>query len=407
MVIKQKNLIFNIYCTLVFLTYILSVNIVPPSIQWVSNKLWILSLFVLSILALSGVKYKIKNSFIMPLVLLFFYSITSSYSYFLHFNISTALKTSFASSLLYFLLFFTIANISTYFTAKELLKPFLVSSSIVILLSILVYLGFEPTFYFDDKEELDKYLTLKFGGVLIGFSGIYLNQNNFGVTLIVAIATIFAITVTNNHSTRKIRSIIFFILLTAFVFLMLTVSRASILAVLLILILYLIKSYRKKSSFYMTIIIILVLIMLYFYFNEQVDYLVNRVENDGTSGRTEIWSDAIRKFYNSPWFGVGNYKYISATGNELSAHNVYINKLVSEGVLSMIFWASWLMYGLCSSIKTYFKSKDKISIIIAASFIGILVHQVFESTISNIYSILTLFLMVVYTLNFKVKINNK
>lgn len=398
MVIKRKKLIFSIYCILVLLAYILSVNIVSPFFQLISKSLWILSLLTLSILVLIESKYKVNKCFIVPFLLLLLYSIMSSYSYLLHFNTSVLSMNLIASNLFYFLLFYTIVTMGEVFTAKEFFKPFLLGSLIVVSLSVLIYLGFEPTFYLQDQEALDTYLTLKFGDVIVGFSGVYLNQNTFGITLIITIATIFATIVTDSYRKKSIRGIMFFVLITAFAFLMLTVSRASILAVVLLISLYFIKNYKKKSSFYMVCIIVLALVMLYFYFNEQVDYLVNRVESDGTSGRTEVWSDALRNFYENPWFGVGNYRHVLANGVELSAHNVYIQKLASQGVLSTIFWYSWLVYGFYLSLKIYFQTKDKMNVLLSSFFISILVHQVFESTISNSFSILTLFLMVVYAL---------
>ena len=406
MVIKRKKLIFRLYYTLVCLTYILSVNIVPPFIQWMSNKLLIFSLFFLSGLVLSESKYRLKSYFTLPLLLLLLYSTLSWPAIFLNFNNSEALKIFFTSSFLYFLLFITLAYISRYFTVEELFKPFITSSLIILFLSVSVYLGFEPTFYFDDEEELERYLTLKFGGILIGFSGVYLNQNTFGMILIVAIATMFSAITAGGYRKKATYIIIVCGLIIAIVFLILTFSRASILSTSIIFTLYLVKKYKSKLSIYIVAITTLVLLMTYIYFYDSIIFLTDRVEADGSSGRTEIWSDALNIFYNNPWFGVGHYKYISASGNELSAHNAYLNKLASEGIFSTVFWFFWLTYGLWFSIKNYFKSNNKTSIIIAASFFSILIHQFFENTISNVYSILTLFLMLVYTLNIN-KVNKK
>ncbi len=254
MVIKRKKLIFRLYYTLVCLTYILSVNIVPPFIQWMSNKLLIFSLFFLSGLVLSESKYRLKSYFTLPLLLLLLYSTLSWPAIFLNFNNSEALKIFFTSSFLYFLLFITLAYISRYFTVEELFKPFITSSLIILFLSVSVYLGFEPTFYFDDEEELERYLTLKFGGILIGFSGVYLNQNTFGMILIVAIATMFSAITAGGYRKKATYIIIVCGLIIAIVFLILTFSRASILSTSIIFTLYLVKKYKSKLSIYIVAI---------------------------------------------------------------------------------------------------------------------------------------------------------
>lgn len=405
MIISRKSLIYRTYFILVCLTYMMSVNILPPLIKWIGNKLWIASLILLSMLVLVQAHFKLQKREAYPILILLLFSSSLIYIYVFQFYYLNGLITAFASGLLYFLLFASIAFISKLFTIQSILKPFLISSIVILFLSIIVYMGYEPTYYFEDQETLDMYLDLKFGNSLVGFSGVYLNQNTFGMILLTAESIIFSTILINRKSKHSFyyRFLVLCFLVTL-LFIFLTVSRATILAALLILFLFNIRSYKSKLSLYLTLLALILCLFIYFYFGSYINFLMDRVSNDGTSNRTDIWADAIRVFKQNLWFGVGEYKYYTPAGAELSAHNAYIHKLASQGIIVSTLWFLWLFYGLFCALRQYTKKNTIISVVIAASYIAILIHQFFENTITNTYAPITVFLMLMYSL--LININN-
>lgn len=92
--------------------------------------------------------------------------------------------------------------------------------------------------------------------------------------------------------------------------------------------------------------------------------------------RSEIWVDAFNVFTHNFLFGVGDYKYITKIGIG-SAHNVYLNKLASEGIFSFLFWFFSILIGIYFFFSKYIfsNSKYKIDVFLVCSFMGILIHQ--------------------------------
>lgn len=394
MVISNRNLIYKIYFSLVCLTYITSSNIVPFYVKWVSNKVWIGLLLILTLLTLVQTSFKFQTKLAIPFSILFLFNISLACVFLFHFYISIALTQWFSSAFLYFLLFFAVVNTSKFISIRNLLRPFLICSLVIIFLSAVTFLGYEPTFYANDDASLQRYLSIKSSSALVGFSGIYLNQNSFGIYLYIAISTIFytILIKTKDEKNLSYKSLVLFFLI-ALLFLFLTVSRGAILAGVIILLLFNLRNYKNKTSLYFSLTSIIFFILIYLYFNEYITFLIDRVENDGTSSRSEIWADAIQVFRSNPWLGVGVYEY-GVSG--LSAHNVYINKLASQGVITATLWFLWLLYGLYWALKKYVVKQNISSVVISSSFIAILIHQIFENTISDTYSPLTLFLLVIY-----------
>lgn len=399
MTISRKSIIYKIYFILICLSYMMSVNILPPLIQWVGNKLWIASLISLTALLLIQNEFRIQKRLIYPISILLLFSFILNYIYIFHFDSDDGFAVSFSSGFLYFLLFLSFTMLSKLLTIQNILKPFLVSTIVILLLSVAVYLGYKPRFYLDNQESLDMYLDLKFGSKLVGFSGLYLNQNIFGMTLLTAESVIFSAIILNRNLKNSFyyKFLILCFLITLF-FIFLTVSRATILATLIILLLFNIRNYKNKLSLYLTLLGLTLCLFVYLYFNTYINFLIDRVSNDGTSSRTDIWANALNVFKQNFWFGVGEYKYYTSSGGRLSAHNAYIHKLASQGIIASLLWFSWLLYGLYCALKQYFNKDTVIHVVLATSYIAILVHQFFENAISNTYVPITVFLMMTYSL---------
>jgi len=370
------------------LTYTLSLNIVPPLIQWGVNKLWIFTLLLLLLLNIKIFTKKIEFSFFLIVLSIFCYYLFLSISAFINFSTLDAVTYSFIYGFCYFSLFLIFYNLKNFLKISELFYPFVLCSSFVVIFSIIIYLGFKPTFYLSDQDQLDSYTDLKFGGGLIGFSGVYLNQNSFSIMLLISIVSIYSYILSAVNISKRYINFLYLMLIFSFFFLFLTMSRGAILSILLIIFLYFLKGYRNKSTFYIFGSLVALGVILYLFFYQYIDFFINRVQNDGTSSRSEIWVDAFNVFTHNFLFGVGDYKYITKIGIGLSAHNVYLNKLASEGIFSFLFWFFSILIGIYFFFSKYIfiNSKYKIDVFLVCSFMGILIHQFFENTIVNTYS---------------------
>lgn len=392
----SKKIIFRLYLIFICLTYTLSLNIIPPLILWGVNKFWFFTLIFLFLLSIKALTKRVEFPFFIIIFSIFCYFIFLSVSNFVNFGAIGSIKYSFTYGLCYLLLFIIVYKLKNFLTISELCAPFVVCSVFILFLSVLVYVGFQPNFYFNDQEQLDNYTNLKFGGELIGFSGVYLNQNSFSMMLLISIISIYSYILSAVDVGRKYVNFLYLMLIASLLFLFLTMSRAAIFSLFLIFSLYFLKGYRNKSTFYIFGSLIVVGVVLYLFFYQYIDFFINRVQSDGTSSRSEIWADAFDVFTHNMLFGVGNYKYVTPVGIQLSAHNVYLNKLASEGIIPFFFWFLAILVGVYYFFKKYIflYSKSKVNIFLISSFMGILVHQFFENVISNIYDPLSVFFII-------------
>lgn len=401
MIYKISKIQYLLYFILVILTYITSSNIVPPLVKWPANKMWYLVFFAATFFLIYGTRAVVSKKIVFPILVLFIYSICVTISYFLNFGILWALIYSLVGGLFYFILFYYFSYLCQNFSVKELMLPFLVVSVFILLMSFLVVLGYQPNFYLNDSDQLDSYLNLKFGGGLIGFSGIYLNQNSFSIILMISIISIFLMIADGKDFNYKIRFLLFSFLLLSLGFLFLTMSRAAIFSSLILFMLFFIRGIRSKLNFYIIIFSVFFIVSILFIFNDFFDFFLSRIQNDGTSNRIDIWTDAWQVFKRNLYFGVGIYEYINSAGSKLSTHNVYINILVSFGFFAFFSWVSWVFIGVWKAFLILVKVnffENKVDVFISLSFLSILIHQMFENTIVNTFSPLALFFMMLIAL---------
>lgn len=406
--IFSEKIVYRLYFIFICLTYLLGLNIIPLVLQKGFTLLWVFALIFLLISSVKALSERVETSFVLLLFLIFMYFICLSISKVLNFGLYDSLMFSFLYGFCYFSLFIVFYNLKNFLKIHEFFKPFVFCSIIIVLISLLIYAGFQPNFYFSDQEQLDRYIELKFGGGLIGFSGAYLNQNSFSIVLLMSIISIYVYTLTISEINKIYLKILYVFLGLSVLFLFLTISRGAILSLAIILLLYLIKGYRSKSSFLIFFMLIILSVIVYLFFYQYVDFFINRIENDGTSNRTEIWADAFNVFSDNMFFGVGDYRYMETNGVKLSAHNVYIHKLASEGIFSSFFWFSSIMVGIYYFFKKYllFTFKSKVDIFLICSFLGIVVHQFFENTIaSTVTSFAVFFIMLLILISSNKKIN--
>ena len=401
MVLSRNKIAYYFYSLIVYFSYIQNVNVISSDIKWIINKLFYVLVVSFIFIFFKNFQKINKMEFLSILFLflfLFFFLVSNLYV----FTIKDALTNIMSNGVLYFLTFLVFLISKNILALKEMLKPFVMSSFIIVFLSILMYFGLNIPYYLDDAEALDMYLNIKDSNQLVGFSGVYLNQNSLSATLLVAVGVV--ISFYNQYIFEK-KKIIFKValiinLVLIFLLLLLTISRAAILAAAILIIIYFSKGIRSKKMFLTSIFASIFAVIAGLYFINVFNFLLERVQNDGSSFRTLIWKDALTVFKDNYLFGVGVYRY-ETLHSSWSAHNIYIQRLVGSGILSALFWFSWLLLGLVYSIKIIFLTsfvQNKRILVLCCCFISILVHQCFEAMISNTFAPITLAVFLIISL---------
>jgi O-antigen ligase len=188
-------------------------------------------------------------------------------------------------------------------------------------------------------------------------------------------------------------------LIVALMCVLMTLSRAGILACLILLFLYFSKTAATKRGLVLFFFAGVFLFFVMNIFYEYTEALIYRVENDGTSSRMELWVDAINTFKGNYWLGAGDYRYYSPNGH-LTSHNIYIQLLASQGVVTFICWFGFILSFLLSALKNILKVNigiNPIVVISSMAFVSILVHQVFETMILGSGGPLVLFMFFLMT----------
>ncbi|WP_104484434.1 O-antigen ligase family protein [Acinetobacter indicus] len=394
MILKKKNFIYCLYFFMVIISFALSLNIFNAEFRWFLNKIFYLVFISLFFLIVDVKGFNRRNLIIFSLIIMYIVSIF--YTSLINFGIISGFAFFISKGLLYGLITILLLEMVVEFDLKKVLFPFFVLFNIIIFLSILVYLGFEPKYYLDNDESLDYYIGIKDRDSISGFSGIFLNQNTLGIFCFLTIVLNYIFI--NIYNEKKIIFSIVFLLITSLLFLLLTLSRGAIVSFILFFFIISLKFYRYKSMYIFYCIIFLMFSIFYLNFNDFFEKLLFRMENDGTSLRTEIWANAFETIKNNLYFGVGDFKYVNYLGHELSAHNAYIQKIASDGLIAFLLWLFLILITLFFSISHIFKYDNKVIIAINVVFICILVNQFFESMILNIFNPITLFFILIVSI---------
>lgn len=411
--VKSNGIMYSSYFLLVVLSYIMSLNIIPSYLQYIfSIFLYLIALSSILFILNNGA-YTIRKDVLIVLTTVLLLCIFKAISVVLNFDFLTSIKYILANSIFYFFIFLLVYKISYTYSLRDLLAPFILMSIIVTIISLAILFGYKPTFYFTDEEALQSYLLIsesKQG--LIGFSGPYLNQNQFAIVMFISFALFLSIFLGVIDSQKpselyKKYFIIIFLLLSMFLTIT-TLSRASILAIFVVIIIVGLKGYKnKKSVLFLSFLFVFIFSML-IYFNDTISRLIERFSDDGTSSRIDIWVEALTVFQENYLFGVGSYSY-SEGGVSFSAHNVYLQQLVSNGVLAFILWFGLILYfikvAFLNILTKNFDEKNNQKIFLSALYIAILIHQLFETTIINVFHPMTLLMFaIMFTLIKKCKV---
>lgn len=388
MIVSRSSILYFFYSLLISISFFLSVNIISPEIKWILNKIFYIISIILIFLIFFNEKIKKEVVFI----LLFSYSFVSMLVYFYHYDLPQALANIASKSFLYFIVFIITYYFVNNFSLNLIIRPFFIAGFVFLAISLLIYLGLDLNFYLEDSDLVDAYLSNKESIDLMGFSGVFLNQNSMAILCLVSLISSLFLYFLEVNTYKKL---VYVSILLSIVMLFMTVSRAGILAAIVILMLMFIRKYNNRKFILSYAFLSILLIILFIILFDLFMLLVDRVQNDGTSIRSEIWMDALEVFKGNYLMGVGDYRYVISKG-ELSAHNVYIQNLASYGLVGSFLWFIFLSIFLYYAIfKLFFKKKlNSIYIFSCASFIAILIHQIFEANISNIFAPITLLMFV-------------
>ena len=107
------------------------------------------------------------------------------------------------------------------------------------------------------------------------------------------------------------------------------------------------------------------------------------------TGRTDIWATCIRMAMEHPLTGFGFESFWTpARIVEISAlhrwginqsHSVYIEHLVSLGIVGLLLWCGLILGGLVTSVRNYAVSRSGVMLWIAAQIVFCIVHGISES----------------------------
>lgn len=185
------------------------------------------------------------------------------------------------------------------------------------------------------------------------------NSSYYGFTVQTSITAMYmtfgtiVAAVNANHEKRKLKKIIYVILILLFVTGILFVTRrGSFLAIMLILAYIYFDTSRSKVS-RVILLIVGVLFLLYFGIDKipgmqgMLDKF-NRLSGNMMNGRQNIWKIALDNLWNYPLFGYGVGR-ANVTGGGGSVDNAYVAILVERGIIGTIIFFIPYLHALIQS----------------------------------------------------------
>ncbi|MDM1761698.1 O-antigen ligase family protein [Acinetobacter sp. 251-1] len=380
---KLSYLSFFLIVTLIFFS---GFSILPTLI----SNIFLFSSIILIVISVLYVLVKHEVD-VKELIFIFIFILPVTISYVYNINSYPNLNRFILFSFFYPLLFIFFKYIVGNFSLNKVILPFLVCSVIVVVLSSISSFGlYEFNIYDKNTETLETFKDLSGSGRLFAMTGIYLNQNTFAPILIVGFFT-FLLFILNDLSVFKKNVIIVLAILNLIMF-VLTLARGPIFALLVSMILFFILS---KINFSIKIIsfLFLFLFLFLFYQSDYWDIFYTRVDSAGLTYRDVIWADAIKNFFEKPYFGLGfgNYRFFDGQA-AFSTHNLYLFFLVSLGIVGSLGIFIFIFILLVNSIYNIFMESKKQNLLLFSCFIlTCLIQQSFEVILDTPFNPLSLF----------------
>jgi O-antigen ligase len=360
-----------------------------------------LILFLIALLSNKRTKNFKKNDFILFLVFTGYFFL-SSFVFFHNFSTNEAIAKVIGNGFGFVVLFIMFLTATKVLSVKELIRPFYFSCLLITFCALIIYLGWEPTFYSAEQNEKISEISKASKFSLLFFSGPYANKNGFAQFLVVSL-TVLSLNLLVNLEAKYFEKLVCrFLIVTCLIFLLATVSRGGILAVAIIFGLYALKQLSLKKSILALAVTVPILLLIYFSIHDIIYFIFERFDSEGIGSRQRIWKDAIDTVLENPFSGVGTYTY-NNNGRHLSAHNSYLQMVASNGIFVFTFWFIIHLTAIYSAFKVmikHAKSKvDQFSLLSSSSVLAIITTQFFESQLIDPFGTTTVFFMIMFMLN--------
>lgn len=374
-----EKLVYNLYFLLVFFVFLSTVDIIPPSVYYLSSCATILLCLIIFFLSIYN-KFVDGNDilrwmiFILPILVSCIFNLNNTP------NISRVLLL-----IVFYPLFFISLNFIVFrCDIRNVLKPLLIVIGTICILSTLSSMGLIVFNYYSTNENtLDYYTDVYSRDRLLAINGVYLNQNSFASILLVGFFLFLAGFFAFDKKLWKIVNIFFIILISCLLFL--TLARGPIFSLLVGILVFLVFS---KIKFILKVILLIILsfcLLLFVLSSEYWILFVDKLNSAGLSYRDVIWADVFNKINDNFLFGVGlgNYQFLDGY-HAYSTHNLYLFFMVSLGAVGV----STLILLILIFIKKLFeiicnKYNDTIMLVFCCGLISIFIHQLFEVELDN------------------------
>lgn len=362
--IKSKKILFNLF----------SLLLAFYTLNNVSNN-------ALHILGLSSILFILLTS---SLILMFIYLRTNYIS-----------KNSMKTVVIYILLIvvFGMGILSSINT-----RGIVVLSQLIMLLNF--FFLFSKLNY--DKDSINAfiissvliiYLLIFYGGLALeGFNvgfykSIYQNSNTLGIVSLLFSWLSWILYKIYNKKIYMLYSLMYVFIIY------MSGTRSSLMIILLVIFNLMIFRFISKNRlrwnlFYISVIATILSITYiypsignYSFFTELNLYVFKLTGKSLLSGRNFIWQESIYLILQRPLFGYGTGTLLSdISGINISAHNLYIQVAIQNGIIGLsllliLFWGIWNLL--------YHNKRDEIIRLSACFFVGILVQNMFEITLTQ------------------------
>lgn len=204
--------------------------------------------------------------------------------------------------------------------------------------------------------------------------------------------TIFFIFYLVNYKTRKGK---LGLILSSMV-IILTFSRGAYVSIVLSLLVVIFnlsgKSffYKIKTIFKPIIILMIMMYLINVFFNFNILEMINKrfyaIEIDEGSGRTVLWTNALKTFAEHPVFGIGINSSLEYNkthyGTKNYVHNTYLEVLSETGIIGILVYSMYISTIIYASKKLYLKDKNYlfifgtiIALVFQMNFLSVLLHE--------------------------------
>ena len=204
------------------------------------------------------------------------------------------------------------------------------------------------------------------------------NPNSFASLFVFSIPCIMYLF----YQSKVPKIYLFFSLFIMISALLLTGSRASLIATIIAFFFYILTRYRNTKSLLIQLILLIVLLV------SILPYLAPLISRGGAglSGRKDAWVLLFENFNSNLFFGSGfgvsSESVLQTGGVSFSGHNIYLTLLSEVGLLGFLFFIALLCIFLYGSSRLILHSDNRLSNIGSLVFainIALIFHQFFET----------------------------